>query len=253
MFSGYALTLALLAFFSTGVDDFCVLFIFFSTEYGKYRDGLSDPKCQSAFIAVSIGQLVGFTLIIGVSLAMGIGLSKAVDEEYIDLIGFIPVVIGFYQIYELLTEFGYVKPCCASTENREEAIEESEKRPLISNQIKEHKPKSWKEGNGQVTIAEPGNDTRAVKATKYNESEDGDLESTEVLLENYTEKNQVHEHEPIIGSWMTCFMSPLALEVMLFALIFGLDNISVYTVLFGELQLPTLLKYMTQYCIITFH
>ena len=35
MFSNYSITLALLSFFSTTVDDFCVILIFFAREYVK--------------------------------------------------------------------------------------------------------------------------------------------------------------------------------------------------------------------------
>ena len=66
MFSEYALALSLMAFFATSVDDFCVLLIFFSREYDKTND-LGDASTQRAFFLICIGQFVGFTIIVGVT------------------------------------------------------------------------------------------------------------------------------------------------------------------------------------------
>ena len=117
MFSKYALALSLMAFFATSVDDFCVLLIFFSREYAKTSD-LSNPDTQRAFTNICIGQFVGFTIIVAVSLAIGIGLSQTVDDDWIDLIGFIPILIGLYLIYELLSEAGYFECCCPSARSK---------------------------------------------------------------------------------------------------------------------------------------
>ena len=140
MFSKYALALSLMAFFATSVDDFCVLLIFFSREYAKTND-LSNPDTQRAFTNICIGQFVGFTIIVYVSLAIGIGLSQTVDDDWIDLIGFIPILIGLYLIYELLSEAGYFDCCCPSNKNKtlDDDIEnasdvpsDEEKLPLVS-------------------------------------------------------------------------------------------------------------------------
>ena len=61
-FSNYSITLALLSFFSTTVDDFCVILIFFAREYVKTHS-LSNPDTVLAFVKISIGQLIGFTII----------------------------------------------------------------------------------------------------------------------------------------------------------------------------------------------
>ena len=145
MFSKYALALSLMAFFATSVDDFCVLLIFFSREYAKTND-LSNPDTQRAFTNICIGQFVGFTIIVSVSLAIGIGLSQTVDDDWIDLIGFIPILIGCYLIYELMSEAGYFECCCPSGRNKnidyDDDIEngsdvpDQEKLPLVSTQSK---------------------------------------------------------------------------------------------------------------------
>jgi len=110
MFSDQALTLAILAFFSTTVDDFAVVLIFMAREYVKTND-FYNPETQLAFINITLGQLIGFTIIVGVSLAIGVGLGAVVDEQYLALIGFLPILIGLYKIYELGEEAGYFPPC----------------------------------------------------------------------------------------------------------------------------------------------
>jgi cadmium resistance protein CadD (predicted permease) len=298
MFSEYALALALLAFFSTAVDDFCVLLIFFSTEYGKYPDGLNDPKCQSAFVSISIGQFVGFTIIVALSLAIGVGLSQTVDEDYIDLIGFIPILIGLYQIYELLVEAKYVKPCCTCCSTEEEKIEEEtttaneEQQPLISSseEKKDATPNASDGSDGEhsphpkkrVSIREPDGDLDRVQRrlsisahglstsahgdleamgeggtwrdhdpatrprrrlseelnSKYFESLNKEIDVTEAMLETYTADRAKGAKGQVVGSWFMCFMDPLAFEVMIYSLIFGIDNLAIYTVLFGKSTMP---------------
>lgn len=99
-----------MAFFSTTVDDFAVILIFFAREYVKTSD-IYDKDTQLALLNISLGQLIGFTVIVGVSLAIGIGLGSVVDSEYLSLIGFLPILIGLYKVYELGEEAGYLPPC----------------------------------------------------------------------------------------------------------------------------------------------
>ena len=131
MFSDYAMTLAALAFFSTTVDDFAVLLIFFAREYVKTND-IYHPETSLAMINITLGQLIGFTIIVGVSLAIGIGLGQVVEEKYLALIGFVPILIGLFKVYELGEEAGYLPPCeccppwcccCTPQEKEEEKAE----------------------------------------------------------------------------------------------------------------------------------
>jgi cadmium resistance protein CadD (predicted permease) len=111
MVSSSAVTLALLSFFSTTVDDFCVILIFFAREYVKTHS-LRDTDTIKSFIKISVGQTLGFTFILIVSLCLGIGLHSVVNNDYVDLIGLLPVCIGLYKVYELFAESIQNCTCC---------------------------------------------------------------------------------------------------------------------------------------------
>lgn len=110
MITYYSVTLAFLAFLSTTLDDFTVVLIFFGREYVKTHD-VYNPKTRAAFISIISGQFLAFTIIVVIASGIGIGLRKAISDSYIDLIGFLPVMIGLYKIYEILDEDGYLERC----------------------------------------------------------------------------------------------------------------------------------------------
>jgi len=331
MFSEYALALSLMAFFATSVDDFCVLLIFFSREYDKTND-LGDASTQRAFFLICIGQFVGFTIIVGVALAIGIGLSQTVDEDWIDLIGFIPMLIGVYLIYELMAEAGYWDSCCAKPEDDDAELDMEhgtsgshdkvdEKTPLVGSKgeaggagtetdgvvadgvgksamkatkrVQIDDPKSAQpsdeEGGGmvgdapskamkkRVSIDERNNTTsdeeskepptrhsgdgEGLKAPSTDESDEerpkpkakprrkrtlsADLSGRyfESLNDRIDVSNALGEamgdnksgkSQSVFSKWITCFLDPLSQEVILYVLIFGIDNLAIFTVLFAN-------------------
>ena len=331
MFSEYALALSLMAFFATSVDDFCVLLIFFSREYDKTND-LGDASTQRAFFLICIGQFVGFTIIVGVALAIGIGLSQTVDEDWIDLIGFIPMLIGVYLIYELMAEAGYWDSCCVKPEDDPEELDmerssgdnhdrgsADEKTPLVgpkvggegtghdSDGVGKSAMKSTKRvqiddpksvqlsdeeggvgGGGElppsksmkkrVSIDERNNTTSdeeskepssrlagssgdGLKAPSTDDSDEerpkpkakprrkrtlsADLSGRyfESLNDRIDVSNALGEamgdnksgkSQSVFSKWITCFLDPLSQEVILYVLIFGIDNLAIFTVLFAN-------------------
>jgi len=84
---------AVIAFAATNIDDFCVLVIFFA-------------RCVSGdmrWAQVAIGQTLGFTVICAFSL-LGIILGVFVPPGYVGLIGFLPLVLGFIKLVNLVRE-----------------------------------------------------------------------------------------------------------------------------------------------------
>ena len=332
MFSEYALALALMAFFATSVDDFCVLLIFFSREYAKTED-LGDQETQRAFTNICIGQFVGFTIIVCVSLAIGIGLSQTVDEDWIDLIGFIPILIGMYLIYELMTEAGYFDQCCLENRKNDDDDDEiravvDENSPLVPpgddvvgktpTKTKKHvsidDPKEHmtthsdeEQGAAAATTETPvptptkvhkkvGFDDESKEPPKDIEAADGGGSGSgnsngnsssggggfvRAERSHSTDEHSENEEKPkprpkpkrkrtlsadlsgryfeslndridvsnalgeamgdskngkshTVGKWITCFLDPLSQEVILYVLIFGIDNLAIFTVLFAN-------------------
>ena len=255
-FSNYSMTLALLSFFSTTVDDFCVILIFFAREYVKTHS-LSNPDTVLAFVKISIGQLIGFTVIVGVSLILGIGLHAVVDNDYIDLIGLLPITIGLYKVYELLDEEGYLKRihnicCCVSssetTEEEEEGVEgtkdsknettaQGEKRPLIIPYVSgidmESNSKMDDDSIKKASTAgATNNETVDHVEGGVEEGEIGTILNEE-SLETLNELDQSNSFV-VCAKTMFSFIDPLTFEVAIYALMFGTDNIAIYVALFSN-------------------
>ena len=239
-FSSYSITLALLSFFSTTVDDFCVILIFFAREYVKTHS-LSNPETVLAFVKISVGQLIGFSLIVLVSLILGIGLHSVIDNDYIDLIGFLPIVIGLYKVYELLDEEGYLTRmyntcCCVAPVTSELLVDADEKlsssskgapgeyRPLIRSMVVSEEAKSNVEEGKQSA------DTSTVVST-----DDGEINTilNEESLETLNELDQTNSFVVCVKTLFS-FMDPLTFEVAIYALMFGTDNIAIYVALFSN-------------------
>jgi cadmium resistance protein CadD (predicted permease) len=242
-FSNYSITLALLSFFSTTVDDFCVILIFFAREYVKTHS-LSHPETVLSFIKISVGQLIGFSIIVGVSLVLGIGLHSVVDNDYIDLIGFLPIVIGLYKVYELLDEEGYLTRmynllCCRNPETAEaEATADvkdvptavGEKRPLIVHGVSGVEEEKASDVEGKL------------KPVAENTVEEGEIGTilNEEAIETLNELDQSNSFVVWMKT-MFSFMDPLTFEVAIYALMFGTDNIAIYVALFSNVTLLEIL------------
>ena len=218
--------MALLAFISTTLDDFAVVLIFFGREYVKERNICAEPT-RSAFFSIIGGQLLAFTIIVSVSLGVGLGLRKAIDGSYIDLIGFLPILIGLYKIYEILDEDGFLEccECCSSTAKIESNSPDSigEAAPLVT------EPKSSDEANDSLLSSLDKDALTQMVANAYGSSglfvkkdSPDELAGTPQLVPLTMET--ARPQQPKFSKWR----NPLLEEVTLYGLLFGTDNISIY-------------------------
>jgi cadmium resistance protein CadD (predicted permease) len=94
---------ALAAFAATNVDDFLVLVVFFAQVDGK------------TFInyQVAAGQVLKFTVILAISL-LGIVLGLFIPSGYIELLGFVPILLGLRQHLRACQATLLKKRCCYS-------------------------------------------------------------------------------------------------------------------------------------------
>jgi cadmium resistance protein CadD (predicted permease) len=82
---------AFVSFVAVNIDEFIVLVVFFaSVDHSEFKN-----------IHVISGQLIGFTIIFLIS-ALGILLGSFVSLDYIALLGFFPLLIGFYEFYKVV-------------------------------------------------------------------------------------------------------------------------------------------------------
>ena len=227
VFSNNATTLAILSFISTTVDDFCVILIFFAREYVKTRV-VSSPQTIAAFVNISIGQILGFTVIVGVSLVLGMALHSVVNSEYVDLVGVFPIAIGLFKLAEVLFQTGvlahvYSRICCIASIDGDKISDGQqtvgEITPLISVKISayEEDVENVIEKDLQAELVED----RGIDIILNKES-----------LETLNAVDQSNSSIIFIKR-MCCFLDPLVIEVMIYALMFGTDNIAIYVALFS--------------------
>jgi cadmium resistance protein CadD (predicted permease) len=230
-FSGDAIWLAILAFGATTIDDLAVLLLFFSKHYVKTKN-IYDPETAKAFRQIVIGQIIGFTLVVGISLGLGIGLREAVSDGYIDLIGFLPILIGTYKIYEILEDEGYLECfwnflCCIPKSEIDEDNEETpppvgEKLPLIDDKMLDDKEKGTSKSFGA---------TDDIKQEK-------DINQDEGAMKDDIKKDPLEDSNEVETKSVSCFahyLNPLVMEVCLYSLLFGTDNIAIYVSLFSNM------------------
>ena len=243
-----SLTLALLSFFSTTVDDFCVILIFFAREYVK-NPSMSNPSTMLSFVKISTGQFIGFTIIVGASLILGIGLHSVVDQDYIDLIGLLPILLGLYKVYEILNEAGYfMKICCCfqytPINGGTEDSGQDSKLPDIGNAergITKGGNKFIEEEKECVELELANMSSTSTEDDKMSTKEKDTLSTPSTK----TEEDAADALEEIDSSSATflCaermffFLDPLTFEVAIYALMFGTDNIAIYVALFSNVSL----------------
>jgi cadmium resistance protein CadD (predicted permease) len=241
-------TLAMLSFFSTTVDDFCVILIFFAREYVKTYN-ISDPGTVLSFIKISIGQLIGFTIIVLVSLVLGIGLHSVVDSNYIDLIGLLPILLGAYKVYEIAIESACCSSLCCCFKYT--AISgDTDDSNLDSKLPDSSKIEEGMGTQGTVYLAEEKEPTglELVSIAVTNESSsfsDGTEDKSGGTMNSLEIEEPIDELEEVddssslflIVKRIFFFLDPLTFEVAVYALMFGTDNIAIYVALFSNVSL----------------
>ena len=90
----------------------------------EYVKAASFGEARQAFIEISLGQTLGFSVIVVASLVIGLGLGAVVSGEYLSLIGAVPVIIGLFKIQELREEGECA--CCGGPEAEDSLLAKSQ-------------------------------------------------------------------------------------------------------------------------------
>jgi cadmium resistance protein CadD (predicted permease) len=243
---------AVLAFFSTTMDDFAVLLIFFSKAQVEYP-----TEIRKAYLKVIAGQTLGFTIVILISL-IGMVLGLIIPQNYIDLIGFFPLLMGLWNAYELMDDNGCLKICNTASDDEDPSTESGEQKdsleelqapnPIVqaASQIRlalSRKLSSKRSADGFKRLSE------SLRSTTKN-STSTDVESN-VLHKSGADKTvvtygSIHgdkedeeaEHSVIadaVKAMLSNFVDPFMLEVCVVALIFSSDNIAIYMSIFASI------------------
>lgn len=85
-----------LAFLAVTLDEFVVLILFFARSF--------QPEETLLTSQVVLGHIVGFTLVLVLSLAVGCA-GLVIPASYLSLLGLIPISLGVYDLYKRLPRF----------------------------------------------------------------------------------------------------------------------------------------------------
>eukprot|EP01033_Poteriospumella_lacustris_P018735 gene18735-13498_t len=85
-----------LAFLAVTLDEFVVLILFFARSFHPEETLLTSQ--------VVLGHIVGFTLVLVLSLAIGCT-GLVIPARYLSFLGFIPIGLGIYDLYKRLPRF----------------------------------------------------------------------------------------------------------------------------------------------------
>jgi cadmium resistance protein CadD (predicted permease) len=204
---------AVLAFFSTTMDDFAVMLVFFSRAQTDYP---SDVKF--GYLRVIAGQTIGFTIVVLISL-MGMIVGLVVPEDYVDLIGFFPLVVGLFKAYEVIEEEGCCGlECCGFGGELAETVADGSKQEY---------EKLKQADDVDVEKQEP---VFEEPISSYNNPAEA---AAEPPSEDEPETNALAD---TVGTICQSCLDPFMLEVTTFALVCSSDNIAIYISLFASMK-----------------
>jgi cadmium resistance protein CadD (predicted permease) len=135
------ITSALLAFFSTTMDDFAVMLIFF----GRVNIEMTD-QLKLGYLKVIIGQTIGFSILVFISFS-GLLIGTIVPTEYIDIIGLFPLIAGFLNFHELSKEEGWYELKCLKLKETVDVEVISDKKTTSIDSVYSIVPVCDEEGN----------------------------------------------------------------------------------------------------------
>ena len=240
----------IIAFFSTTIDDFAIMLYFFAIAENEKTPAAK----RLQYVKVIAGQSIGFSIVILVSL-VGFVLGLLIPEDYIDLIGFIPILAGFMKLHEVLDEEGYLENCpgwCRGSggDNNKEGDGKSDSGAKYSGLPQTDDPIE----TGVVKTAEltggavSSYNNPAVVAPKamYREGEE---EGEDEKLEPPADTSEGNFLSKAFSMVCQSCLDPFTRDVTVMALICSSDNVAIYIAIFAtekkwEVFLTVILFYL---------
>jgi len=255
--SSSVILFAVIAFASTTADDLVVLVTFQSLNVQNKDQTTAEMMANMWLIAM--GQVLSYTIIVALSL-LGLVLGNFAPEEYVSLIGFIPLFLGIKGVYDYFfdddgeeDESGGDKaedevdnvslvtlsPMVATVEDavsadtNTEVEDEGEAKPRLkrsnSTQAIEHHvvhdvKKHDAEEHKHLTTSTSTGDIEAGAGDDNKEGEEDEEEESNILSRTFD------RFFSAIG------MHPMVQKVAIAGLIVGADNVAVYISLFAKLK-----------------
>lgn len=252
---------AVMAFLSTSIDDF-IVFLFFIAIADLKNDQKDKIKAHGQ---VLVGITVAYTVIIGFSL-LGLILSAFSSDEWVDLIGFVPLIIGLMKFYEII-ESDCPGILCGFIKNNEEEEGDSSAKMKYDGSASENagllrggddnavESDDTDRRIEDVSVSQGGGDNEDdLSLNTWNETDDLSVRTKETqergrqtvairnIMENSTGKDVIPGPGEISSNIITrtftplleCMMTPFALEVFATTMAVGSDNIAIYVAVFAS-------------------
>ncbi len=246
---------AILAFLSTSIDDF-IVFLFF-IAIADLRKTTAE-RIQAHTDAI-VGITTAYAVIIGISL-LGLLLSALSSDEWVSLIGFVPLFIGLYKFYEILIEDCAPALGCAAAKEAsgdgEEGKEDTRRDYEGTRDETAGLLESGRGGKAQPGGDDAGNDDggdaddestlvgQDDSSTRSKNSHSSGLNNSRVrgAMESAVGREVVPTSEEITSNFITQLMkpclgviiSPFAQEVFATTIAVGSDNIAIYVAVFAS-------------------
>jgi cadmium resistance protein CadD (predicted permease) len=192
------------------MDDFAVMLIFFGRVNAEMED------IRVGYLKVIIGQTIGFSVVVGISF-VGLIIGALVPEQYIDLVGLFPFLVGCQKLWEVAQEEGWMTCQCL---RKKEDLDYSKVPASDGEGIREETLESGSYNNPtekapQALYKDDGNDK---------EDDEGEEAESNIISESFNKLCR------------SC-MDPFVLEVVVYALACSSDNIAIYISIFASMQL----------------
>jgi len=207
---------ALLAFFSTTMDDFAVMLIFF----GRVHTEMAEQDIRSGYLKVIVGQTIGFSIVVFISL-IGLLVGALIPEEYVDLVGLFPLIVGLMKAHEVMAEDGVYTCTCFNKQS-----EDYDKLPQSADASDEKGDKPLPVSDVEVANSfQKSPDRAGAKESADEKGEGDDKEEESNILSNMFKR-----------VCQSC-MDPFVVEVAAYALVCSSDNIAIYISIFAPMKL----------------
>jgi cadmium resistance protein CadD (predicted permease) len=195
---------SIFAFVIVNIDEFLVLLLFFTkaiADHHSNHDHHHQADDQLTVFQIIAGQIIGFTIIIGISL-FGSLFGLFIPYRYISLIGFVPLVLGCIELSKVL-RFWW-KKCCTKKSRITSASYASP--PAVSTVPTSPTPLSHLPGTDSISLEEnlvKGQDGRPTtklstsnsnhdRRTSFNTNSDFELQYETISSLNPLSSNASH-------------------------------------------------------------
>ena len=224
--SGKTVAFAVVAFASTTADDLVVLLTFQSLNIQNKEQTHAEMNRNMWYIA--FGQILSYSIIVCIAL-LGLLLGNFLPEEYVALIGFIPLFLGLKGYYD------YFYGDDDSDDDRDNGEDADRENGEDGISMVAMSPLQLISGAGPTIGNNSGKnlDVSTTNVDKKNEKEEAKVDEKEGSGEE--------EESNALSRMFDCIftaigLNPMVQKVAIAGLVVGADNIAVYISLFAKLK-----------------